>query len=40
MEYKKNEIKELKKDLEYHIYQHRFYQKRCFELEKQIKKGK
>ena len=28
---------ELKKDLEYHIKQHKYYQNRCFELEERLK---
>ena len=27
---------ELKKDLEYHIMQHKYYQNRCFELEERL----
>ena len=27
---------ELKKDLEYHIAQHKYYQNRCFELEERL----
>ena len=29
-------IEQLKKDLEYHIKQHKYYQNRCFELEERL----
>ena len=32
-------IKDLKKDLKYHINQHKFYLNRCFQLENLNKKG-